>query len=286
MAAAEAKSPFRRVAVVGLGLIGGSIAARLRRSAPDVRLTGIDHPTVLDRALALGLIDERRAVLADVDVDLVVLATPVDATPDLLAAAGAAGTTALITDTCSTKRHVMAAASAAHVARFIGGHPIAGSEHAGLEHADADLFRNRAWLLVARDAGAADARALAAFVTLLGAVPAFVDADLHDRTMAYVSHVPQLLAVALMNAAGESCGEAGLASAGRAFREMTRLAASPGDLWQGILRTNEDNVAEALAAVVAQLPSSAALHDADRLRADFDRARYWRARVAPAGQVS
>jgi prephenate dehydrogenase len=280
MPAAGADPPFRRIAIAGLGLIGGSIAARLRQTAPAVRLIGLDTPSVLDRARARGLIDEAAVDLAGIGADLLIVATPIGAAIDLLRAAGAARLGALVTDTCSTKRQVLAAAAEARLPRFVGGHPMAGAEHAGLDHADADLFGDRPWLLVADDPQTPDARALAALVGQLGASASFVDASWHDRTMAYVSHVPQLLAVALMNAAGTSCGDAGLAAAGRAFLEMTRLASSPGGLWADIVGTNADNIEEALGALAAELPSGAALHDLDRLRASFTRAREWRARAA------
>jgi prephenate dehydrogenase len=282
---AAAAAPFRRVAIVGVGLIGGSIAARLRRAAPDIRILGVDRSAVLARAAGAGLIDAAFETIAGVDADLCMLATPVEATIDLLGSGARPSGRPVISDTCSTKRHVMAAAAAAGVPRFVGGHPMAGSEHAGLEHADADLFEARPWLLVADDEASEAAAAVAAFVTLLGARPTFVDADWHDRTMAYVSHAPQLLAVTLMNAAGESCGEQGLAAAGRAFREMTRLAASPVDLWEGIVRTNADNISAALEALAAELPRGEALTDAGRLRAAFLQAREWQTRLTASAAV-
>jgi len=105
-----------------------------------------------------------------------------------------------------------------------------------------------------------------------------VDAVEHDRTMAYISHVPQLVAVALMSAAGEACGDAGLGVAGRAFREMTRLASSPHDLWRGILATNADFIAEALAAFERKLPPGAALSSGS-IDSAFAEAQKWRARL-------
>jgi prephenate dehydrogenase len=268
--------PFRRVAIAGLGLIGGSIAARLRRSAPAVRIAGVDTRPVLERARARGLVDDGCDTVHGLDADLVVLAAPIDATLQLMEQlAGSPATAPLVTDTCSIKRQVMT--GAAGVPRFIGGHPMAGKEQSGLDHADADLFAGRPWLLVAANQESDDAQAVAAIVEALGAIPLFVDAAWHDRVMAYVSHLPQLLAVALMNAAGEACGEQGLAIAGRAFREMTRVASSPPDLWDGILRGNADNVQAALDELRAQLPSAGP--DAAALHESFARARGWRTQL-------
>lgn len=276
--AAGGGNQFRRVGIIGLGLIGGSIAARLKVRAPQTAVLGVDAPEVLDRAIARGAVDERRLRVGDLsDADLIILATPVDAAIDLIESGALDSHPALITDTGSTKRQVVSAAR--RLARFIGGHPMAGGEHGGIEHADAALFDDRPWLFVSEAPDGADATALARFATMLGAVPAFVDAAWHDRTMAYVSHVPQLLAVALMRTAGASCGDEGLAASGRAFREMTRLASSPPELWRGILRTNADNVAEALRSLVDRLSDERPLTDGALLESAFAEASAWRRRL-------
>jgi prephenate dehydrogenase len=187
----------------------------------------------------------------------------------------------IITDVGSTKRAVMAAAVAAGLRRFIGGHPMAGSEHAGLEHARADLFRGRPWLLVASAATEAD-KAVETFITALGGHPRWLSAENHDRTMAYVSHLPQLLATTLMNVASRQVGEEGVAAGGPAFVEMTRLASSPSALWQGILSENADFTTEALKRFVDALPDGADVGSAAWVREAFTHASQARQRWLPA----
>lgn len=270
------------IAVVGLGLIGGSAAMRIRQVWPGARLFGVDDTAVLDEAARRGLIDERISTLAELPAcDVVLLAAPVPVLRSMLADWPDAVAHSLITDTGSTKRQIMSAA--ARVPRFVGGHPVAGHAAGGLAHAAATLFDGRPWVIVPSQTGAdaaGNARTLAALVTALGATPIEMSAEHHDRTMAYVSHVPQLLAVALMNAAADTCGEAVQTVSGRAFDEMTRLAASPGALWQGILESNQDYVDEALEALRRAVPSvdeaaSPSLFDAfaraNRHRREIDR---------------
>jgi prephenate dehydrogenase len=277
-------APFHTIAIVGLGLIGGSIALRSRKTWKTVRLVGVDRPPVAGDALARGIIDEHRTSVAELaDADLVVLATPVPAVIDLIDQMGRTPIGGLITDVGSTKREIVQAAARAHLANFVGGHPVAGSERGGLEAARADLFDARPWLLVGARPEAAPVRRLEQFVTALGANAMHLDATSHDRAMAYLSHLPQLLSVALMGAAADGCAAETLAASGRAFRDMTRLAASPADVWTGILSTNADFVAEAARALVERLPASRErLADAGLIDELFSQANRSRARLDAA----
>ena len=285
---AAVEPPFPRLAIAGIGLIGGSIALAARRAWPGVTIAGVDRGPGADRAKSLGVIDEARASVADLDdADLVIFAAPVEANLALLHEAAAARLGALITDTGSTKRAIVDAASRSGLSRFIGGHPIAGAERGGLDHARADLFVDRPWALMRTPGQESDLQHLETFVRGLGARPAIMNADVHDRVMAYVSHVPQLLAVALMNAAGRELGDAALSVAGRAFREMTRLAESPEDLWRGIAGANADFIAEALDALARELPApGASLADGAWTRTAFPSAHAWRERLNAFGPVS
>ncbi len=286
--APAADPPFPRIGIAGLGLIGGSIALGVRSAWPTAKIVGVDRSDVCDIALNRQVIDERRATVSDlVDVDLIVLATPVADIIDALERIGRARLAAVVTDVGSTKRRILAAGQSAGVQNFVGGHPMAGAERSGLAAARSDLFLNRPWFLTSPAEASADARArVAEVVRTLGATPVAVSPDAHDRAMAYLSHVPQVMAVALMVAAGEAVGEGGLPHSGRAFDEMTRLAASSPDVWASILSTNADYVAEAVSALVAALPPDA-LTDPARLRETFAKANTWRARLdaqrAPQG---
>lgn len=279
----EGAPPFDRVGIVGVGLIGGSIAHALRAVWPGVTITAVDRADVLDAAAAAGILDVRGQTVDDLaDVDLIVLATPIPGILDLIPAVAGLGTRAVVTDVASTKRQIMRAAREADLSRFAGGHPVAGAERPGLEHACADLFCDQPWVIVPGPGtdGETLARLEQFVVDGMGAVPHRLDAETHDRTMAYVSHLPQLLAVALMNTAGGAVGGAGLALSGRAFGEMTRLASSPADLWSSILGTNADYVAEAAASLAAELPTRASrLGATSWIEEAFQQSGEWRRRL-------
>jgi prephenate dehydrogenase len=278
-----------RIGIAGLGLIGGSLALALRRTLPHAAIVGVDRPEILDAARALGAIDQARTHVGELaDADVVVLATPLSEMPALLLSVAGAGLRAVITDVGSTKRHVLDAAAQAGLTRFIGGHPMAGAETGGLAHARADLFDHRPWLVTsgyANGTGAShppaeqDLAIVEALARAAGAVPRRIDAELHDRLVAYVSHVPQLMAVALMSTVGERAGTAGLEVSGRGLADMTRLASSPANIWQDILATNADFVDEALHAVRAQWPAGESVANRDWVRRAFEDAAAWRARL-------
>ena len=276
---AASAPPFQRIGIVGLGLIGGSIALAARRQWPAVGITGVDRPAVSDAALRLGIVDDGRdSVGALSDCDLVVLAAPIPAILELIHSASAVE--AIVTDVGSTKRRIMAAAEAVGLRTFVGGHPMAGAAHGGIEHADASLFEEKPWLLVQGASASQDVDRVREFVAGLGAMTIVVEADVHDRIAAYVSHLPQLLATALMGTAGPHVGELGLAMAGKGLEDMTRLASSPFDIWQGIFETNADAIVEAIEALQASLPVAAAeLRDPERMSGLFESARDWHARL-------
>jgi prephenate dehydrogenase len=268
----SADPPFASLGIAGIGLIGGSIALGVREAWPSVTITACDRPVRIEEAQRRGIVDVVAAGAAELaNADLVVLAVPMAEMGTLVAALGACHVGGVVTDVGSTKRQVMQDAARAGLRRFVGGHPMAGAERAGLDHARADLFRGRSWLLV-EGAAADDAALMEAFVKGLGAAPRWVAADAHDRTMAYVSHLPQVLATLLMNVASDAVGQEGLAAAGPAFNDMTRLALSPADVWQGILGQNADYTEEAIGRFAASLPSREQLESGDWIREAFARA--------------
>ena len=272
---AEADPGFRTVGIVGLGLIGGSIGLGLRRRWPHIEVLGVDSPEVSVAAGRLGAITGQRDRLEQLkDADLVILAVPVPQIATLLEVVGRAELRGTITDVGSTKRRIMAAARDC-ASSFVGGHPVAGSAQSGIAHAQAGLFEHREWLLVPGHAEEAAVQRVERLALSLGAHPRRLDADAHDRLMAYVSHLPQILATALMTTAGNAVGRDGLAAAGPGFADMTRLASSPAEIWRGILASNADFVAEALSAFIAALPSAPALDDAVRIDEMFRQANEW-----------
>ena len=249
---------IRSVGVVGIGLIGGSIALALRRARPEVRLIGVDRGPALDRASAMGVFDRLGSDLSTLrEADLVALAAPVRQNASLLVRLGKVLTASvLITDTGSTKRVVLDAARRLppHVS-FVGGHPLAGSARAGADAARADLFRGRPWLLTPCGATRAprDVDRVAALVTELGAEPRIIDGEAHDQVIAFLSHLPQLTASALMHVVGTRVGAQDLTLAGPGLADTTRLAASPPAIWRDICATNSDAIVPALDALIDTL---------------------------------
>ncbi|HEX7139039.1 MAG TPA: prephenate dehydrogenase/arogenate dehydrogenase family protein [Vicinamibacterales bacterium] len=277
---------FDKVGIVGLGLIGGSIALAARQLWPSSLVIAVDNKDVLETAMRLHAIDvaaDDLIVLAE--VDLVVLAAPVKQNLAILAELDDhVRTPAVVTDVGSTKREIAkVACGLSDRFTFIGGHPLAGSAHGGLEHARDDLFQGRPWILTTDEsAGAAPAveaatAKLMAFVQALGASPRTMSPEAHDRLVAALSHLPQLAASALMQVVGDQVGADGLSLAGRGLADTTRLAASPADIWKDIASTNADNIGAALDTFIAVLKDLRRdLQTGDRLDEVFESAARWR----------
>ncbi len=248
---------FARIAIIGCGLIGGSLALAARRRWPGARVVAVDRTEVIATALRLQAVHAGGEDLASVaDADLIVLAAPVRQNIDLLQRlAGYVPGRALVTDVGSTKvTTTEAAAGLPGRLCFIGGHPLAGAASGGIDAATPDLFAGRPWLLAADDSRADEPiRNLEAFVTGLGATPRRVTAETHDLLLAYLSHLPQLAASALMHVVGGHAGATGLGLSGRGLRDTTRLATSPAEIWRDVAASNRDNVAAALDDFIAVL---------------------------------
>jgi prephenate dehydrogenase len=261
-------APFRRVLIVGTGLIGGSFGLAVRKHFPDTFVVGWDKPDVLIDAHGRGAINEGNPNFsrAFAGIDLIYVALPVGHTLELLPEiARLAPPTALVTDACSTKRAVCAvAAESFHEgdAHFLGGHPMAGKEISGIDAAEANLFRGSKYALIratAQEKGDGEReRRVSQFVALirkLGTQPVWLDAEAHDRAAAVVSHLPQLLSVALAGVVRDQTDETGLpvTLAGRGLRDALRLAGSPYSVWRDIILTNSDNLERVLDQMIQAL---------------------------------
>jgi prephenate dehydrogenase len=248
------QAEYTRVAIIGAGLIGGSFGLAVRREFPAARVVGFDRADVLERALARGAIKEAVSDITSAvrGADLVYIALPIGATIDALPRiAEAADANALVTDTGSTKALICLHAQKYFRGgtRFLGGHPMAGKENSGIEHADADLFRGTRYAFIAPESDP-DPR-VQKFATLLrrmGAEPVWCDAETHDWAVGIVSHLPQLASVALAHVVADETDETGLplTLAGPGLADMLRLAGSPYDIWRDTCLTNRENIAHAL----------------------------------------
>jgi prephenate dehydrogenase len=272
---------FHRIGVVGLGLIGGSIALAAREIWPAALVIGVDRKDVLERAMQLHAIDvaaDDAVVLAE--ADLVILAAPIQQNLEILRELPENVTgAAVVTDTGSTKRAVVdAAAVLPDRFTFVGGHPLGGAARGGIDHARPDIFSGRPWLFTphkGHDAQALDK--LKAFVSALGAVPQVLSPDDHDRLLAFISHLPQLTVSALMHVVGEAAREDGLGLSGRGLQDTTRLASSPADIWKEVCATNADEIGSALDALISVLRQLRAdLQTGKSIDAVFESANLWR----------
>lgn len=245
---------FHSVAILGTGLIGGSFGLAVRQAFPDAHVVGWDRPEVAKVAVSRGAVEAAVMNLGDAvaRADLIYVALSIGATLELLPeVARHAKAGALVTDACSVKEKVVRCAidHFRGATRFLGGHPLAGKELSGIEHADASLFCGAKYALIAA-ADDSDLR-LARFAGLLaalGAEPVWLDAAAHDRAVAAISHLPQLLTVALARVLRNATDPTGLplALAGPGSRDALRLAGSPYSLWRDICIANRENITAAL----------------------------------------
>lgn len=240
------------VRVVGTGLLGASVGMSLRGLGVDVVLHDPSRTTVL---LARDLGAGRLPAPDDAPPRLVVVAAPPDVTGDVVAAELAAYPTAVVTDVASVKGAVVRVlrAAGADLSRYVGSHPMAGSERSGPTAARPDLFTGRPWVVVGTEhSSAAALLAVRSLASDLGAVPVMLDADAHDDAVALVSHVPQI-AASLVAARLRDADPAALDLAGQGLRDTTRIAAGDPALWTSILAANAGAVLPVLQALRGDL---------------------------------
>jgi prephenate dehydrogenase len=269
-------------------LIGGSIALAIRDRWPESRVFGVDSDSVVAHALGGGAIERGfETIDALPDVSLIVLAAPVGQNIELLREISRkkpveSGFSRTITDVGGTKRAIVNAARALPPGvTFVGGHPLGGGERGGFSFARPDLFAGRPWIFTPDGDGTTDAvERLSRLVTGLRAKPVIIPADEHDRVMAFVSHLPQLAASALMDAVGGAAHAEGLRMAGRGLVDTTRLASSPADVWRDICLTNADCIEGALDCLIQRLTQLRGdLRRGDAVEAIFSAAARWRAEL-------
>ncbi len=284
---------FRRLAVIGVGLIGGSFALAARqRGLVDSVVACARSPETLSVALDRGIADHvthdpAEAVAA---ADLVYVAAPVRATEALFSAmAPALRPEALVTDAGSTKAAVVALADRYLADRcvFVGGHPMAGSDLAGPAAARADLFQHKTYILTPKaDTPVAAVARMRNIVTAIDGVAVLAEPEQHDRLVAATSHLPHLVAAALCGALGDLAARTGDIQpfTGTGLRDATRIAKGPPEVWRDILLDNRDNLKTAL-----RLFSDEVLHyieameaqDAEGLEGLLDKARRFRRSLDP-----
>jgi len=256
----DGSRPIRTLAVIGVGLMGGSLALAARQKSRVDEVRGYDSDArSLDDALAAGVITRRCASVADAaaGADLVVVCTPVRRIPALVEEAAAAEPAPrLISDIGSTKATLLSRLSARARPLFIGGHPVCGAETSGVRFARPDLFERATYFLCPSDDVSPEMHeALHGWVADLGARPVVIGAEAHDRIMALVSHVPHVLANVLMAEVGgfEASGRRALYSVGPSFKDLTRVAGANPAMWGDIFFDNRDALISSLKSIAADI---------------------------------
>ncbi len=285
--------PIRQITIVGTGLIGGSLGLALRQAGFAGSIVGCDKRAVLEIAQSRGAIDRAEADLerAVLGSDVIVLATPVGCILSQLEAVAPLAPQALITDTGSTKGKFIERARMLlgdrAAERVLPGHPMAGKEVGGIEHADPNLFRDAVWLITpiaGEQACTPRQQEYLEWLKSIGARVITIDPERHDRLCAWISHLPQMIATALATTLREELGDDQVVSeiGGRALREMTRIAHSPYSMWRDIALTNSQNIEEALLRFEQQLAHLRENLRGPGLRELFEAANQW---PAASGQL-
>jgi len=237
------------VAIVGLGLMGSSLALALKEARPDLVIVGSDRdPMTLRKAVDRGIVESASGDMAVVEMaDIVVLAVPILALQQVFGSLSGVVAGKVVTDMASTKAGVMKWASAAGI-DLVGGHPMCGKEKAGIDAADASIFKGAPWVLTSADP------AVTGLVEAVGAYPLVMDPETHDRLVAGVSHAAFLLSVGyVLSLSGRSDWAQASKLAASGFRDMSRLAAGDPTLYAGIARTNRENLIAQLDGISAAL---------------------------------
>ncbi len=253
--------PIETVAILGVGLIGGSFGLALRRAGFRGRLLGVSSERTIRAALERGAIDAGASLEDAVpEADLIYLAQPISRIIALLPEVRRyAAEHALVTDAGSTKEAIVGRAAELFDSGpfFVGGHPMAGKEGRGVEIADAELFRGAAYALTPLEDALPGNEIIGAFLNYLnrmGAKFRVLSASEHDRIVSWTSHLPQLASTALAASVFDALGDdKGLQLAGRGLRDMTRLAESPFEIWNDILDTNRENLDDVLTTYIHRL---------------------------------
>jgi len=268
-----------KIAILGLGLIGGSLAKALKTIFPDIYISAFDFPEVTTQALSEKIIDEALPTSSAVEnSDIVFLCLPTELSlNELENLAPVVSSGCIITDVCSVKEALQKKWDTLQSKGiYIGGHPMTGKEKGGYENSDPILFENAIYILTGTNAQEVSAQKLIDLLSGIGAKIKFLETSLHDTIVANVSHLPQLVAVALVNAVlnGYQAGFKDFAAGG--FRDLTRIASSDYLIWEQIIRKNRQPILAALAKfqhTIADLSTSIEKEDFASLQIAFEKAK-------------
>ncbi|MDP2945678.1 MAG: prephenate dehydrogenase/arogenate dehydrogenase family protein [Atribacterota bacterium] len=248
----ESDFSLNKISIVGVGLIGGSLGLALKEKKPNFKIVGIDKQEIIEKAIARGAVDEGTVNLEEgiEEADIVIIATPVKTILDLLPKINPfLKRGCLVTDTGSTKGQVVERANEvlSKDVFFVGGHPMAGSEKCGIESANPHLFQDRTYILTpTKKSNLIAIEKIFSLIKMIDANRLILDPIEHDRIVGAVSHLPQIIAVSLINTIGELALRGNnnnyFKAIGEGFKDMTRIASSPYKIWEDICETNKENI--------------------------------------------
>jgi prephenate dehydrogenase len=285
------QTPFadENIVIVGVGLIGGSLGLACKQLGIGKKIIGISRSETLNTAMSIGAIDEGHPYehldKGVSDGGLIFLCTPIFRILELLPLIlSAAPSGAIVTDVGSTKEEIVTSATLAgrEDVHFVGGHPMAGSEHSGVIAADPFLFQNAIYVITpTASVPQVISEALVALVQALGAIPMQMEPAVHDRVAAAVSHLPQMLATTLVGMVGRLKEAEGLPlqMAAGGFRDLTRIASSPYDMWRDICQTNAGQIREMIDLFLSEMASIRKELDSEDLGSRFEYANEVRGRI-------
>lgn len=239
---------MKSVGIIGLGIIGGSLALSLKEKGYSI--VGMNRSKEpLEKALSLKIIDEVAPLESPPEVDVIFVCTVVSVVPHFIRLVLEKTRNTLVTDVASTKGFILKELRdlpKEKLTRFIGGHPMAGSEKTGIDYAKKDLFLNATYFLTPTEYTSEETIiTVKEIVELLGANPVFINPEDHDRLVAYISHLPQIISTCLSVVARDRV-DGDIVYSGRGYKDMTRLAHSSFSVWRDILYTNRHNIVEAI----------------------------------------
>jgi prephenate dehydrogenase len=282
------ESDFKKITIIGVGLIGGSFGLALKEKKPNFKIVGVDKQEIIEKAIARGAIDEGTVNLEKgiKEADIVIIATPVKIILNILTQINPfLKKGCIVTDTGSTKKQIVERANEvlSKDVFFIGGHPMAGSEEYGIESANPYLFQDKTYILTPAhksDLGALEKISL--LIKMIGANRLILDLIEHDRIVGAVSHLPQIIAVSLINTIGELALRGNnnnyFKAVGEGFKDMTRIASSPYKIWEDICDTNQENILEMIQGFrnYLEVMEDKLENDPSSLKEEFQKARKFR----------
>lgn len=265
------------IGIAGLGLMGGSLASAIKKYISQTTVIGFDiNSEAAERAREFSHVDQIENTFNELvnSVDILYLAAPISSVLKQIKALHTCTRNLIVNDMCSVKRPVMhAAGTLSGNISFVGGHPMTGSQKSGIEHADPDLFRNAVYVLCQPVTGTIP-KDVTAIITAIGARPVLLPPDIHDKAASQVSHLPQLLAVSLLNELAKKSDEdsAPFKLAAGGFRDLTRIGESTFSLWKDILEENKDNIIFDLSSLIVRLNAykdALQNYDMDKIEKEF-----------------